>query len=89
MIPLAVNEYVPAAVALAAVVTVKVEEVPVTGFELKVPLAPVGRPIALKKTAPVNPPVRVTVTVYVVLAPAVTVLEPGDIETVKLPLAAA
>jgi hypothetical protein len=37
-------------------------EPPVTGFGLKLALAPEGNPLALKVTFPVNPPDPVTVT---------------------------
>jgi len=36
---------------------------PVVLFGLKEPVAPVGNPLTVKATAPLNPPVRVMVTV--------------------------
>jgi len=49
--------------AAVVVVTVSVEEAAVAGFGLKVPLAPVPRPLTENVTAPVKPPVRVMLTV--------------------------
>ena len=46
-------------------------------------LAPAGSPVTLKLTVPVNPPLGVTVAVYVVLAPRYTVRETGLAEIVK------
>ena len=71
--------------AAVVVVTVSVEEAAVAGFGLKVPLAPVPRPLTENVTAPVNPPVLVMLTVYVVEAPLATVREVGVIEFVKSP----
>ena len=48
---------------LYAVCTVSVDVVPVVLFGLKLPVAPVGRPLTDKATAPANPPVLVSVTV--------------------------
>ncbi len=48
---------------LAAVVIVRVEELPVAGLGLKLPLAAAGRPLMARSTAPAKPPVRVTLTV--------------------------
>jgi hypothetical protein len=45
------------------VATVSVEDAPVAGFGLNVAVAPVGTPLALKVTPPVNPPVRVMLMV--------------------------
>ena len=55
----------------------------VTDVGLNDPVAPAGRPITLKLTVPVNPPLGVTVAVYVVLAPRYTVRETGLAEIVK------
>ena len=61
------------------VVTLIVDELPlVTLVGLKLAFTPGGRPLALKLTLPENPFVPVTVTLYVVLPPAVTVREVGD-----------
>ena len=53
------------------------------GFGLNVALAPEGRPLALKVTLPVKPPDGVTVAVYVVPLPGVTVREDGVAEMEK------
>jgi hypothetical protein len=53
------------------------------------PIAPVGNPLTVNVTVPVNPPDGVTVAVYEVPAPAVTVLELGEAVTLKSPLPAA
>src|SRR5262245_19565766 len=60
---------------VAALEAVKVNTllVPVTGFEPKLSVTPLGNPPALKVTSPVKPPVRVTVIVLVPLAPRLTV----------------
>ena len=48
--PLIVSEYVPGAVVISAL-TVRIEEAGgVTGFGLKLPLAPEGNPLTLKVT---------------------------------------
>jgi hypothetical protein len=57
-----------------AVATVRVEfPDAVTEAGLYDAVAPAGSPLALNATVPVKPLVGVTVTVYVVLAPCVTV----------------
>lgn len=50
---------------------------PCTDAALKLALAPVGNPLTLRLTFPVKPPDGVTVVVYEVTAPAVTVCEAG------------
>ena len=61
------------------VLTDRVEEPePLTEVGLKLALTPVGKPLTLKETTPVNPLDGVTVVVYDVPAPAVTVCEAGD-----------
>jgi hypothetical protein len=60
------------------VLTERVEEPePVTEVGLKLALAPAGKPLTLKFTTPVKPPDAVTVAVYEVPAPAVTVCDAG------------
>ena len=44
---------------------------------LKLAVTPLGKPLALSATLPVNPPLAVTVTVLVPLAPWFTVTLPG------------
>jgi hypothetical protein len=65
LVPVRVNVDVPAGVE-AAVVTLSVEDVPVPGTVagLKVPPAAAGSPLKPSATAPVKPPVRVTVTAF-------------------------
>src|SRR4030095_15139633 len=60
-------------VAVPEAVNVNTLLVPVAGFEPKLALTPLGNPLALKVTSPVKPPVRVTVTVLVPLAPRLIV----------------
>ena len=45
------------------VITVRVEDEPVTELGLKVADAPAGAPLELSATVPVNPPVRLMLTV--------------------------
>jgi hypothetical protein len=76
---------------LLAVETVRVEfPEPVTDVGLNWPVAPDGKPLTLRLTVPVNPFKAVTVVVYVVWLPCVTVCELGLAETEKsaVPLAA-
>ena len=58
--PVSVSIKLPAGV-LAAVVTERLDDA-VAGFGVKLPLAPVGRPLTLKVTWPVKPPVGLIVT---------------------------
>ena len=62
LVPVTVKTLEPG-VAAVVVVIVKVEELPIVGLGLKVPLAPVPRPLTENVTAPVNPPLLVMVTV--------------------------
>ena len=68
-----------AAGVVVLVVTVIVE-VPlvVTVVGLKLAAAPVGNPLAVRVTVPVNPFIAPMVTVYVVELPAVTVCVAGE-----------
>jgi hypothetical protein len=61
-VPVMVNGYVPRPT-LACTVTVSVVLVPLAGFGLKLPVAPEGRPVTVKFTGAVKPPVGVIVTV--------------------------
>ena len=58
--PLMVSVYVPAGV-LVLVVTESVVEL-LAGFGLKLPLAPLGSPLTLRVTWPLNPPVGLMAT---------------------------
>ena len=53
------GEVIPAVV---EIVSVDEPEPPLTEVGLKVAVAPLGNPLALKLTAPLNPPEGVTVT---------------------------
>src|SRR5262249_52931936 len=76
-----VTGYVPTGV-VVDVVTVIVEA-PVAAFGLNDADAPIGRPLALSETAPVKPPAGVTVTLYVVGLPGLTVWLVGVAATPK------
>src|SRR5260370_865286 len=70
------------------VVTVRVEleelgDVTVTGFGLKMPVLPVGKPLTLRFTVPLYPFNGVSVTVYCVLLPCSTVCEGGVADMAK------
>jgi hypothetical protein len=84
LVPVIVIANVPSAVD-EVVLTVSVEDVPVVvvGLGLNDAVAPLGSPLAANDTAPANPPVRVIVTVYVVVAPRVIVWLAGDALSVK------
>ena len=62
----------PGVVALVDTVSVEVQGLPLTDEGLNVAVAPLGSPVTVRPTAPLKPPVGVTVAVYVVLPPAVT-----------------
>ena len=65
---------VPAtALAPTASVSTLVVALAVIDAGLNVAVTPVGTPVAASATSPVNPPLRATVSVVVVLVPAVTV----------------
>lgn len=75
----------PAAVDVV-VLTVSVElPDPTTDVGLKLAEAPVGNPLTLKLTVPLNPPDPASLTEYVVPAPAVTVWLAGEAATLKSP----
>ena len=59
--PVTVSVYVSVGV-IPLVVTVSVDDDPVAGLGVKVPVSPVGRPFTLSVTPPVKPPVRAIVT---------------------------
>lgn len=88
-VPVIVSVNVPAGV-VETVFTVKVEDVPVTGFGLlNVPVAPDGNPLTDRSTLVEKPPLFAIVTVYVVLPPRVTVRDAGDADSVKFGVAGA
>lgn len=85
LVPVIVKVKVPAGV-VALVVTDMVDDPePVTEAGLKLALAPAGNPLTLKLTLLANPPDPVTVAVYDVFPPAVTVAEAGVAEMEKSP----
>jgi hypothetical protein len=60
LVPVMVSVYVPAAVEVeVATVSVEVPD-PATEVGLKLPVAPLGRPLTLKATAPAKPFTEVT-----------------------------
>jgi hypothetical protein len=68
---------------------VTVEVVPVTLAGLKVTVIPVGAPVAVRATAPVNGAVRVSVSALVPWAPCWTLSVAGARLSEKLPVGAA
>jgi hypothetical protein len=74
-------------VAVADAASVRVLLVPVAEAGLNVAVAPLGRPLAVKATLPVKPPVRAMVTVLAPLAPWVKVRLDGLADSVKLGVA--
>jgi len=79
--PVIVSAYVPRGVELD-VLTVSVEALPV-GFGLKEPDALGGRPLTDSVTAPLKPPLGVTVTVYTALEPRGTFCDEGAADSEK------
>jgi hypothetical protein len=85
LVPVMVRVKVPDGV-VALVVTDKLDDPePVTDAGLNDAPAPVGNPLTVKPTLLLNPPDPVTVVVYEVLPPAVTVAEAGVAEMEKSP----
>jgi len=81
--PLMVSVEVPAGV-LAPVLMVRTDDpVPAMDGGLNVPEAPVGRPVTLKATIPLNPPDGETATEYVAVPPGATIADAGDAESEK------
>jgi hypothetical protein len=62
---------------------------PATYVGEKVAVAPAGRPVRLRLTVSLNPPMPVMVTLYEVLFPALTLFEPGETPIEKSALAGA
>src|SRR5215467_10403005 len=85
LVPVMVTVYVPAGVVVLVVTDMVDEPEPVTDVGLKLALAPAGNPLALRFTTPENPPDPVTVAVYEVPLPAVTVWEAGVAAIEKSP----
>ena len=70
-------------VAVAETARLSVTLFPVVEVGVKVAVTPLGRPLALKATLPVKPPVRVIVMALVPLAPRLTVKLDGLAESEK------
>ena len=83
LVPVIVSGKLPVGVVLAVVTVIVEEPEVVTDGGVKLAVAPAGNPLALKVTVPVNPPVGVTVTVYVVLLPWSTGCDAGVAEIEK------
>jgi hypothetical protein len=81
LVPVTVTVAVPVAVLDAVKVRVLV---PVVDAGLKLAVTPVGRPLALSATDPVNPFDGVTMMVLLLLAPCVTDRLAGDADKEKL-----
>ena len=81
LVPVTVT--VPDPVAPAEAVKVTRLLVPVAEAGLKLAVTPEGRPLALRATAPVNPPVLAMAIVLVTEAPGLTVNADGAAESVK------
>jgi hypothetical protein len=64
-------------------VSVEVPEPPLIELGLKLAIAPMGKPLAERFTVLLKPFDGLTVTVVLVLLPAVTVAEAGESETLK------
>ena len=84
--PVMVRVYVPCGVEVE-VLTLRVEvpEPPTIEAGVKAALAPAGKPLTLRLTVSVNPPLGVTVAVYEVPLPACTVCDAGDAVMLKSP----
>jgi hypothetical protein len=85
LVPVTVSVYVPAGVAVLVVTDIVDDPEPVTEVGLNEALAPAGNPLPERLTVPPNPPDPVTVALYEVPVPAVTVCEAGAAETEKSP----
>lgn len=85
LVPVIVKGKLPDGVVVLVVTEMVDEPEPITEAGLKVAFAPAGNPLMVKLTFPLNPPDPVTVAVYDVPAPAVTVCEDGVAEMEKSP----
>ena len=85
LVPVIVRVKFPACVVVLVVTSIVDDPEPVTVGGLKLALAPAGNPLTLKPTVPANPPDPVTVAVYDVFPPAVTVAEAGVAAMEKSP----
>src|SRR5258706_12831122 len=83
LVPVIVRVEVPVGVVLPVLTVIVEGPLPVIVGGAKLAEAPVGKPLALKVTVPVNPFNAPMVTVYVVEFPGVTVWDEGDMEMEK------
>ena len=84
LVPLIVKVNVPAGVCLVVEIVTTVFPPPVIEVGLKVAVVLAGKPLTLKVTTPPNPFIGLTVAVYDVLDPLLTVCAAGDGTMVKL-----
>ena len=85
LVPLMLKLNVPSFVFLVVETVTIVFPAPVTEVGLNVAVVFAGKPLTLKVTTPPNPPSGLTVAVYVVLDPLLTVCAAGDGTMLKLP----
>ena len=83
LVPVIVSVDVPTGVVLPVVTVSVMVPDPVTVAGEKLAVAPVGNPLTLGVTTPVNPPSAVIVAVYVAAFPTITVCELGLTANVK------
>lgn|SRR5215472_1962336 len=84
LVPLMLKVNVPEGVDLVVEIVTTVVPLPVSEVGLNVAVVSAGKPLTLKVTTPLNPFCGVTVAVYVVLDPLLTVRVAGDGYMVKL-----
>src|SRR5215813_8879250 len=88
--PVMVRVYVPCGVEVEVLtLSVELPEPPTMEAGVKLALAPAGKPLTLRLTVSVNPPIGVTVVVYEVPLPACTVCDAGEALMLKSPTIAA
>src|SRR5262249_26279871 len=83
LVPVIVSVYVPTGVEVLVETLIVVDPDPLTDAGLNEAVAPVGSPVTLNATVPLNPVPGVTVAVYVVPAPPRTVLDDGVADNEK------
>ena len=83
LVPLIVSVYVPVGVEALVETLMVVDPEVLTDAGLNEAVAPVGSPVTLNATVPLNPVPGVTVAVYVVPAPAMTVRDDGVADNEK------
>jgi hypothetical protein len=83
LVPVIVTVELPAGVAAAVEIVKVLLPEPEIEAGLKVPVAPLGRPLSVSAVAPFRPDVAATVSVTVPFVPAVRVKLVGELESVK------